>query len=77
MMIDYALERERKDNMLPEKAIIGRLPVAFAFGSGAELRRPLRIAIIGGRAVSISASYALYYASHLSLTWKIEPYKEA
>jgi HAE1 family hydrophobic/amphiphilic exporter-1 len=71
MMVDYALERERKDNMLPEKAIIeachrrfrpilmttfsaiiGTLPVAFAFGSGAELRRPLGVAIIGGLLVS-------------------------
>ena len=29
-------------------ALLGALPLALAFGTGAELRRPLGIAIIGG-----------------------------
>jgi multidrug efflux pump subunit AcrB len=33
-------------------AIFGALPLALAFGTGSELRRPLGIAIIGGLLVS-------------------------
>ena len=33
-------------------ALFGALPLAFAFGTGAELRRPLGISIIGGLIVS-------------------------
>jgi multidrug efflux pump len=67
MMIDFALEAERKEGMPPEKAIyqaailrfrpiimttmaalLGGLPLALSTGVGAELRRPLGIAIVGG-----------------------------
>ena len=33
-------------------ALLGALPLAFAFGTGAELRQPLGISIIGGLIVS-------------------------
>jgi multidrug efflux pump subunit AcrB len=33
-------------------AIFGCLPLAVAFGTGAEIRRPLGIAIVGGLIVS-------------------------
>ena len=33
-------------------ALLGALPLALAFGTGAELRRPLGIAIVGGLIVS-------------------------
>jgi multidrug efflux pump len=33
-------------------AILGALPLAIGFGEGAELRRPLGIAIIGGLVAS-------------------------
>jgi multidrug efflux pump len=67
MMIDFALDAERKDNKAPEEAIyqaallrfrpiimttmaalLGAVPLALGSGIGAELRRPLGIAIIGG-----------------------------
>jgi len=67
MMIDFALEAERKENRPPEEAIyqaallrfrpiimttmaalLGAVPLALGSGIGAELRRPLGIAIIGG-----------------------------
>ena len=67
MMIDFALEAERKDGLSPEKAIyqacllrfrpiimttlaamLGGVPLALGSGVGAELRRPLGIAIVGG-----------------------------
>jgi multidrug efflux pump len=67
MMIDFALEAERKEGKEPEEAIyqacllrfrpilmttmaalLGAVPLALGSGIGAELRRPLGIAIIGG-----------------------------
>jgi multidrug efflux pump len=67
MMIDFALEAERRDQKTPEEAIfqacvlrfrpimmttmaalLGGLPLALGAGTGAELRRPLGIAIVGG-----------------------------
>lgn len=67
MMIDFALESERKQGKPPEKAIfeacllrfrpitmttlaalLGGLPLALGTGEGAELRRPMGIAIVGG-----------------------------
>ena len=71
LMIDFALEQERKYNKNPQEAIyeaallrfrpilmttlaafFGAVPLAFGWGMGAELRRPLGIAIMGGLAVS-------------------------
>ena len=67
MMIDFALEAERKEGRSPSEAIyqaallrfrpivmttlaamFGGLPLALGTGTGAELRRPLGIAIVGG-----------------------------
>jgi multidrug efflux pump len=67
MMIDFALDAERKEGREPEEAIyqaallrfrpilmttmaalLGAVPLALGSGIGAELRRPLGIAIIGG-----------------------------
>jgi len=46
------LERFRPIMMTTLAAIFGALPLALAFGTGSELRRPLGIAIIGGLLVS-------------------------
>jgi multidrug efflux pump len=67
MMIDFALDAERKEGKEPHEAIyqacllrfrpiimttlaalLGAVPLALGSGIGAELRRPLGIAIIGG-----------------------------
>jgi multidrug efflux pump len=67
MMIDFALEAERKEGKDPLEAIyqacllrfrpiimttlaamLGGVPLALGTGTGAELRRPLGIAIVGG-----------------------------
>jgi multidrug efflux pump len=67
MMIDFALDAERKENKQPEEAIyqaallrfrpiimttmaalLAGIPLALGSGIGAELRRPLGIAIVGG-----------------------------
>ena len=67
MMIDFALEAERRENKSPRDAIVegclvrfrpimmttmaaimGTLPIAIGFGAGAEARRPLGLAVVGG-----------------------------
>jgi multidrug efflux pump len=71
LMIDFAIEAERRGDLSPEEAIykacllrfrpimmttmaalLGGLPLALGGGVGAELRRPLGIAIVGGLIVS-------------------------
>jgi multidrug efflux pump len=71
MMIDFALEAERKEHKSPYDsiyqasllrfrpimmttmaALLGAVPLAFGTGTGAELRRPLGITIIGGLLLS-------------------------
>ena len=71
MMIDFALEAQRKHGMTPAEAIyeaclvrfrpimmttmaalMGTLPIALGFGAGAEARRPLGLAVVGGLVVS-------------------------
>ena len=71
MLVDFALDGERRRGLAPEQAIfeacierfrpilmttlaalLGVVPLAIAFGPGAELRRPLGITIIGGLLVS-------------------------
>jgi len=67
MMIDFALEAERKEGKSPENAIyegalvrfrpimmttmaalMGTLPIALGLGAGADARRPLGLAVVGG-----------------------------
>ncbi|MDQ7787300.1 MAG: efflux RND transporter permease subunit [Thermodesulfovibrionales bacterium] len=71
MMIDFALEAQRKEGKAPIDAIyegamirfrpimmttmaalMGTLPIAIGFGAGAESRRPLGLAVVGGLVVS-------------------------
>jgi multidrug efflux pump len=71
MMIDFALDAERREDKSPRDAIfeaavlrfrpimmttmaalLGAIPLALGTGDGAELRRPLGIAIVGGLILS-------------------------
>jgi len=71
MMIDFALEAQRREGKSPLEAIyegalvrfrpimmttmaalMGTLPIAIGFGAGAESRRPLGLAVVGGLVVS-------------------------
>jgi HAE1 family hydrophobic/amphiphilic exporter-1 len=71
MMIDFALEAQRKEGKSPGDAIyegaiirfrpimmttmaalMGTLPIALGVGAGAEARRPLGLAVVGGLIVS-------------------------
>ena len=49
---EACLERFRPIMMTTLAALLGAVPLALAFGTGAEFRRPLGIAIIGGLIVS-------------------------
>jgi multidrug efflux pump len=49
---EACMERFRPIIMTTLAAICGALPLALAFGTGAEVRRPLGIAIVGGLIVS-------------------------
>ncbi len=67
MMVDFAIEAQRKEGKSPEEAIfqaclvrfrpimmttmaalMGTIPIAMGFGAGAESRRPLGLAVVGG-----------------------------
>jgi HAE1 family hydrophobic/amphiphilic exporter-1 len=71
MMIDFALEAERTEQLAPAAAIVkaasvrfrpimmttmaalmATLPIALGTGAGAESRRPLGVAVVGGLAFS-------------------------
>jgi HAE1 family hydrophobic/amphiphilic exporter-1 len=71
MMIDFALEAQRKEGkdassaiyegclirfrpimMTTMAALMGTLPIALGFGAGAESRRPLGLAVVGGLVIS-------------------------
>jgi HAE1 family hydrophobic/amphiphilic exporter-1 len=73
IMIDFALEAQRKEGKQPKDAIyeacvvrfrpimmttmaalFGTLPIALGLGAGAEARRPLGLAVVGGLLVSQS-----------------------
>jgi HAE1 family hydrophobic/amphiphilic exporter-1 len=71
MMVDFAVEAQRREGKSPLEAIheaclvrfrpimmttmaalVGTLPIALGFGAGAESRRPLGMAVVGGLLVS-------------------------
>jgi multidrug efflux pump subunit AcrB len=94
LMIDFALEAERKEKKKPEEAIfqacllrfrpitmttmaalLGGLPLALRGGTGAELRRPLGIAIVGGlifsQMLTLYTTPVIYlYLDRMRLRWE-------
>jgi len=51
-IFEAALLRFRPIMMTTMAALLGAVPLAFSYGDGAELRRPLGITIVGGLLVS-------------------------
>jgi HAE1 family hydrophobic/amphiphilic exporter-1 len=51
-IIEACLVRFRPIMMTTMAALMGTLPIAIGFGSGAESRRPLGLAVVGGLAFS-------------------------
>ena len=56
---DGALVRFRPIMMTTLAALMGTLPIAFGFGAGAEARRPLGLAVVGG--LLLSQLLTLYF----------------
>jgi len=93
LMIDFAIEAERREGITTEEAIfkacilrfrpitmttmaalLGGLPLALGRGAGAELRRPLGIAIVGGllfsQILTLYTTPVIYlYMDRFSLWW--------
>ena len=93
LMIDFALEVERREGATPEQsifqacllrfrpitmttlaALLGGLPLAMGTGTGAELRRPLGIAIVGGlifsQMLTLYTTPVIYlYLDRFSIWW--------
>jgi HAE1 family hydrophobic/amphiphilic exporter-1 len=95
IMIDFALEAERKEGKGPVEAIheacivrfrpimmttmaalMGTLPIALGFGAGAESRRPLGLAVVGGLLFSqfltlvVTPVFYVYMDEFQSFLWR-------
>ena len=67
-MLEAGRRRLRPILMTALAAVVGMLPLALAFGAGAEMLQPLAIAVIGGILISMLLSLIITPAVHFYLT---------
>ena len=79
-IFEACLMRFRPITMTTAAALLGALPLAFAYGDGAELRQPLGISIVGGLIVSqvltLYTTPAVYVLLD-RLSWRRKPRQAA
>lgn len=66
-MLEASLVRFRPIMMTTMAAILATLPIAFGYGAGAETRRPLGIAVVGGLMFSQFLTLYLTPAFYVSM----------
>ena len=66
-MLEASLVRFRPIMMTTMAAILATLPIAFGYGAGAETRRPLGIAVVGGLVFSQFLTLYLTPAFYVSM----------
>jgi len=74
-ILEASLLRFPADPVTTLAAILGAIPLGLSFGNGAELRRPLGIAIVGGLIISqlltLYTTPVLYLLSGSARRWSM------